>query len=68
MALIEESLNKESKRVIAEFPGGIQVLNGRYGPYIKQGKENYKIPKRTDPSTLTEEACLEIIAKVSKKK
>ena len=68
VALIEESLNKESKRVIAEFPGGIQVLNGRYGPYIKQGKENYKIPKRTDPSTLTEEACLEIIAKVSKKK
>ena len=68
IALIEESLNKESKRVIAEFPGGIQVLNGRYGPYIKRGKENYKIPKRTDPATLTEEACLEIIAKVAKKK
>ena len=68
VALIEESLNKEAKKVIAEFPGGIQVLNGRYGPYIKRGKDNYKIPKRTDPATLTEEACREIIEKASKKK
>ena len=66
--LIEESLNKEAKKVIADFPGsGIQVLNGRYGPYLKKGKENYKIPRKTDPATLTEEACLAIIAKAAKK-
>ncbi len=41
----------------------IQVLNGRYGPYIKQGRNNYKIPKGTEPKDLTEEACKEIIEK-----
>ena len=55
--------------MIAEFPASnIQVLNGRYGPYIKQGKENYKIPKKSDPSHLTEEACLTIISKAKKNK
>jgi len=69
IALIEEKKQKEDKKVIADFPSsGIQVLNGKYGPYIKQGKENYKIPKKTDPSTLTEEACLAIISKEKKKK
>lgn len=41
---------------------GIQVINGRFGPYIKQNGSNYKIPKGTDASTLTEEQCKEIIA------
>ncbi len=39
----------------------IQVINGRYGPYIKHAGSNYKIPKGTDAARLTEEACLEII-------
>ena len=48
--------------VILEFAdSGISVLNGRYGPYIKQDGSNYKLPKGTDPSCLTEEACKEII-------
>ena len=69
IALIEDKKKKEDNKVIAEFPASeIQVLNGRYGPYIKQGKENYKIPKKTDPSNLTEEACLAIISKAKKKK
>ena len=69
IALIEESRNKDAKKVIADYPtSGIQVLNGRYGPYIKHGKENYKIPRKTDPSNLTEEACLAIISKAEKKK
>ena len=69
IALIEESRNKDAKKVIADYPAsGIQVLNGRYGPYIKHGKENYKIPRKTDPSNLTEEACLAIISKAEKKK
>ena len=66
-SLIKESLKK--KAPIAEFKeSGIQVLNGRYGAYIKQGKENYKIPKGTDPDSLDEEQCLEIIRKTPKKK
>ena len=69
IALIRESRDKEARRVIADFPAsGIQVLNGRYGPYIKQGKGNYKIPKKSDPATLTEEDCLAIISKAEKKK
>ena len=48
--------------VIAEYQDSdIQVINGRYGPYIKHAGSNYKIPKGTDASVLTEEACLDII-------
>jgi len=46
--------------VIAEF-GDIRVINGRYGPYIKQGVSNYKIPKGTDARSLTESDCQAII-------
>ena len=48
--------------VLMEFKSsGITVLNGRYGPYIKQSGTNYRIPKGTDAATLTEEDCLAII-------
>ncbi len=42
--------------------GDIQVLHGRYGAYIKQGSQNYKIPHGTNVEQLTEEACRTIIA------
>ena len=42
--------------------GEITVLQGRYGPYIKAGGSNYRIPKGTDPAKLTEQACRDIIA------
>lgn len=42
--------------------GDIQVLNGRYGPYIKFNGSNYKIPKGTDAGALTETECKDIIA------
>ena len=47
--------------VIAEW-GPIQIVNGRYGPYLKSGENNYRIPKGTDASTLTEADCQAIIA------
>lgn len=61
--IIEEGLNKSAANpVMAEYKDSdIQVINGRYGPYIKHVGSNYKIPKGTDAATLTEEACLEII-------
>ena len=69
IALIEESRNKDVKNVIADFPNsGIQILNGRYGPYLKRGKDNFKLPRKQDPATLTEEECLAIISKAGKKK
>ncbi|MBR1570080.1 MAG: type I DNA topoisomerase [Bacteroidales bacterium] len=59
--LIEEAeTEKPAAAYIAEF-GDIKVINGRYGPYIKQGDSNYKIPKGTDAATLTEADCQAII-------
>ena len=61
--IIEDSMNKKSGGIIAEFKDSdIQVIDGNYGPYIKHAGSNYKIPKGTDPSTLTEDKCKEIIA------
>ncbi len=64
IGLIEEHARKEAEKFIAHFQDeDIQVLNGRFGAYIKHGGENYKLPKGTDPHTLDAAACLEIIAK-----
>ena len=61
-ALIHEaSGEKAANAYIAEF-GDIKVVNGRYGPYIKQGANNFKIPKGTDATTLSEADCQAIIA------
>ena len=61
--IIEQAAVKPEKTVLAEFPDSdIQILEGRYGPYIKHAGSNYKIPKGTDPSTLTEEQCKDIVA------
>ena len=61
--LLEEDRKKVPvNAVLKEFPGsGISILNGRYGPYIKKDGTNYRIPKGTDASALTEEACASII-------
>lgn len=65
--LIESAKSKpEEKPVINEFKDSdIVVMNGKYGPYIKHAGSNYKIPRGTDASTLTEEACREIVAATS---
>ena len=48
--------------VIADFPGsGIQIINGKYGPYLKKDGTNYKIPRGKAAAALTEAECLEII-------
>ena len=61
--LIEDSLNKTSGGIIAVYKDSdIQVIDGSYGPYIKHAGSNYKLPKGTDPTTLTEDRCKEIIA------
>lgn len=52
----------ESNKIIKEFEENktVQVLNGQYGPYIKVGKRNVKIPKGTEPASLTLEDCLKL--------
>jgi DNA topoisomerase-1 len=60
--LYEAKLKQNAERNIAEFPGGIKVLNGKYGPYVTNGKKNAKVPKDTDPKKLTEAAAKELLA------
>lgn len=65
--IIKEIDEAKSKALIKEFEKEkIQVLDGQYGPYIKQGRKNFKIPKTKEASNLTLEECLEIIEKDSK--
>ena len=62
VSIIEDSLNKKTGGIIAEFKDSdIQVVDGAYGPYIKHAGANYKLPKGTDPTSLTEDKCKEII-------
>jgi DNA topoisomerase-1 len=64
--IIEEHFKKEKEKIIKDFPKeGMQILNGRFGAYIKRGKDNFKIPKGTDPKSLELEEVLAIIAKGS---
>ena len=60
--LYAEKLKTEAEKNIADFGDGTKVLNGRYGPYITDGKKNAKIPKDTDPKAITHEHALELLA------
>jgi DNA topoisomerase-1 len=59
--LIAAHLQKLAERFIKEFDGGIQVLNGRYGPYITDGTKNAKIPKDIEPADITLEQATEAL-------
>ena len=60
--LIEEKRKKEREKVIRVFEQeDIQVLNGRFGPYLAHAGANYRIPKGTDPAALMVDRCKEII-------
>ncbi|MEI9913582.1 MAG: type I DNA topoisomerase [Candidatus Saccharibacteria bacterium] len=59
---------KIAERNINEFPGGIKILNGPYGPYVTDGKKNARLSKELDPKKLTEKEAKEILAKKTKYK
>jgi len=63
--IIEEKRVAERNKIISVLGenGEYQVLNGRFGPYFTFAKTNYKIPKGTDPATLTAEACAALVEK-----
>ena len=63
--LIEAKRKAEAERIIKTFEtnADLQVLNGRFGPYIAYNGCNYKLPKSVTPAELTEEECMEIINK-----
>jgi DNA topoisomerase-1 len=60
--LYADKLKKDADKYIAEFASGIKVVNGPYGPYITDGKKNAKIPKETDPKSITEEEAKKMLA------
>lgn len=67
--LVENKKRADAEKQIQVFPeAGLEVLNGRYGPYITDGKKNAKIPKDSDPSKLTLEECLKILEEAPARK
>jgi len=67
--LIEEKREKDRNKYIKSFEDeDIQVLNGRWGPYISHKKKNFKIPKDVDAKELTLEDCKKIIKESGTKK
>lgn len=64
----EAKLKSEAEKNIADFGDGVKVLNGRYGPYITDGKKNAKIPKGTEPKDITHEKAKELLEAAPAKK
>ena len=61
--VIRSKKEADANRLIQDFPDeGIQVLNGRYGPYITDKKKNARIPKDRDPRSLALEECRALLA------
>lgn len=65
--LYAAKLQAEAEKNIADFGDGVKILNGRFGPYITDGSKNAKIPKGTDPKTITHEKALELLSKTATK-
>ena len=63
IALIEDKRKQEAQRIIRTFAEEpeLEILNGRYGPYIAYKGTNYKIPKDIEPQALNLEACMKLI-------
>lgn len=62
LELYAAKLRAEAEKNISDFGDGVKVLNGRYGPYITDGAKNAKIPKGTEPKSITHEQALELLA------
>lgn len=65
---INEKREADKNKLIKAFDNGIQLLNGRFGPYISFEKKNYKIPKNRKAEELTLEECMQLIEKEGSKK
>ena len=65
--LIEEKEEIARNRIISQWPDSdVQVLNGRFGPYISDGAMNGKIPKDREPKSLTLEEATQMLAETGK--
>ncbi len=68
LELYDEKLKAEAEKNIADFGDGVKVLNGRFGPYITDGTKNAKIPKDTDPKSVTHDQAKQLLAEAPAKK
>ena len=70
VALIEKKREEEKNRIIKTFPenSDLEILNGRFGPYIAYKGKNFKIPKGNKPEELSNDDCMKIIESDSKPK
>ncbi|PWE00255.1 type I DNA topoisomerase [Marinilabilia rubra] len=68
--LIEEKRERDNKKTIKTFEEDkdLQVLNGRWGPYISYKKKNYKIPKDKEAASLSYDECLKLVEEGDKTK
>ncbi len=63
MELVTAKKEFDANKHIKDFPGtDIEILNGRWGPYITDGMKNAKIPKDREPASLTQKECEELLA------
>ena len=63
LEIVEAKLAADRERTIRDFPEhGIQILKGRYGPYVTDKKRNAKVPKDREPASLTLEECQAMLA------
>ena len=70
IVLIEEKRKKDEQRFVKKFEGDadVEILNGRFGPYIAHKGKNYRIPKTiTSPADLTLEECLKLVKEAEEK-
>ena len=69
IAAIEAKKKSDAEKLIKSFEENpeFQILNGRWGPYIKAGKENVKIPKDLDPASLTYDECVKLVEEAKTK-
>lgn len=68
LELYDAKVKGEAEKNIADFGDGIKILKGRFGPYITDGKKNAKIPKDTEPASVTHEQAKELLEKTPNKK
>ena len=67
--IVEAKIRADRERTILDFPdAGIQVLKGRYGPYVTDRKKNAKVPKEREPASLTLEECQALLAAAPERK
>jgi DNA topoisomerase-1 len=64
LEFVKQKKIDDANKLILDFPDdGIQVLNGRYGPYVTNKEKNARVPKDREPNTLTLEECKDMLEK-----